>query len=186
MWRKRQRRAGLRYMRWPTAAAPSSILPRRGGGKSPLATNETMTQTLTAYDKYIADHRTFEADLNGGVPAWLHELRQRGLAAFEAVRFPTATRGKRALEVYERNANRQPHISGTPLRPTDSSLQTRQSRRSRRGTSDGNGWCSLTATFRWPNRTYVRRRTASKPRTWSMRHQPTVIWYANTLDATPP
>ncbi len=52
-----------------------------------------MTQKLTAYDKYIADHRAFEAGLNGEQPDWLRKLRQRGLDAFEAVKFPTATRG---------------------------------------------------------------------------------------------
>ncbi len=64
---------------------------------------------LTTYDKYVADHRVFEAGLNGVQPDWLRELRQRGLAAFETVKFPTASRGNERWKY----TNVRPIASGT-------------------------------------------------------------------------
>ncbi|MDP6063181.1 MAG: Fe-S cluster assembly protein SufD [SAR202 cluster bacterium] len=50
-----------------------------------------MTQAI--YDKYVADHATFEASPGVNGPAWLGKLRATGLAAFKQSGFPTATRG---------------------------------------------------------------------------------------------
>ena len=52
-----------------------------------------MTQTLPSYEQYTADHSAFEGDVAGRSPKWLTKVRRQALASFDAVGFPTATRG---------------------------------------------------------------------------------------------
>ncbi|MBI1884795.1 MAG: Fe-S cluster assembly protein SufD [Chloroflexi bacterium] len=52
-----------------------------------------MTQAPTKHDRYLADFEGFERDVAARGPEWLHELRQRALARFTEVGFPTARRG---------------------------------------------------------------------------------------------
>ena len=51
-----------------------------------------MTQTLSPLDTYRADFLELEESALGG-PAWLAELRKRGLESFADAEFPTARRG---------------------------------------------------------------------------------------------
>lgn len=52
-----------------------------------------MTQVLTKYARYLSDFRAFERSLPAHGPQWLREIRQRALARFEEVGFPTTRRG---------------------------------------------------------------------------------------------
>ena len=52
-------------------------------------------KTTAAYDQYFEDHRAFESAWPNG-PVWLRETRERGLASFDTLRFPTAARGNEA------------------------------------------------------------------------------------------
>jgi Fe-S cluster assembly protein SufD len=52
-------------------------------------------KTTSAYDRYFDDHRAFQNAWPNG-PAWLSQIRERGLASFDALRFPTAARGNEA------------------------------------------------------------------------------------------
>ena len=52
-----------------------------------------MTRALTSYDRYRSDFRAFQKGLPANSPAWLREIRAQGMASFDLVGFPTATRG---------------------------------------------------------------------------------------------
>ena len=52
-----------------------------------------MPELPASYDKYRSDFRTFEDNLPSGGPAWLGDLRKQGIASFNALGFPTASRG---------------------------------------------------------------------------------------------
>jgi Fe-S cluster assembly protein SufD len=52
-----------------------------------------MRQPAASYDRYERDQATFERRLSPNEPAWLRDLRRRGLEAFSALGFPTGTRG---------------------------------------------------------------------------------------------
>ena len=51
-----------------------------------------MTQRLTGYDRYRADFKTFQEDPSTRGPAWLSDIRGQGIASFDGLGFPTATR----------------------------------------------------------------------------------------------
>ncbi|MBM3944919.1 MAG: Fe-S cluster assembly protein SufD [SAR202 cluster bacterium] len=51
-----------------------------------------MTQARTKYDQYRSDFQTFQKSIANG-HTWANDVRATGLAAFDALGFPTATRG---------------------------------------------------------------------------------------------
>ena len=52
-----------------------------------------MAQALASYDRYRSDFRAFEDGLPSGGPPWLSDMRNQGIATFNDLGFPTATRG---------------------------------------------------------------------------------------------
>ena len=52
-----------------------------------------MAETFPSYKKYLSDYRTFERDPAVDGPSWLRDVRRQGLASFDRLGFPTATRG---------------------------------------------------------------------------------------------
>ena len=52
-----------------------------------------MTQALQSYDRYRSDFRTFRESLPANGPAWLRPLRDKAIASFDELGFPTASRG---------------------------------------------------------------------------------------------
>ena len=52
-----------------------------------------MAKPLQSYKRYRSNFESAQADLPAGGPPWLDDLRRQGMASFDAVGFPTATRG---------------------------------------------------------------------------------------------
>ncbi len=50
-------------------------------------------QKIDQYDRYRSDHETFADGFANGGPAWLEEIRNRGISSFNELGFPTALRG---------------------------------------------------------------------------------------------
>lgn len=55
-----------------------------------------MTQTLTKFERYLADFHDFDEGRGSDQPSWLRDIRQQSLAHFERLGFPTARRGNEA------------------------------------------------------------------------------------------
>ena len=52
-----------------------------------------MAQVLKTEERYLSDFRAFEQILPADGPAWIHDLRRKGLARFSELGLPTARRG---------------------------------------------------------------------------------------------
>ena len=52
-----------------------------------------MTQTLTRYQQYESDYKSFEDDIGGDQPEWLRTLRLAAWSRFQEIGLPTARRG---------------------------------------------------------------------------------------------
>ena len=77
-----------------------------------------MTQTLTEYEKYTSDYRILQKRQDTNGPAWLHDIRERGMNSFSGLGLPTARRGNEKWKY----TNVGPIVSATFSYPIDTSI----------------------------------------------------------------
>ncbi len=77
-----------------------------------------MTQTLTEYEKYTSDYRILQKRQDTNGPAWLHDIRERGMNSFSGLGLPTARRGNEKWKY----TNVGPIASATFSYPIDTSI----------------------------------------------------------------
>ncbi|MCH8108794.1 MAG: Fe-S cluster assembly protein SufD [Chloroflexi bacterium] len=77
-----------------------------------------MTTTLTKYEKYTSDYDSLQKRQENKGPAWLHDIRERGMNSFSELGLPTARRGNEKWKY----TNVGPIASATFSYPADASV----------------------------------------------------------------